>query len=150
MKAGRIGARAHVGIAVPKPVHAGIKLRGLFANKAQLKAYDKNTLNIWAALLFFSLTLTFMVDEFATLLDTYTLPNLALLVTHFAFLASQYFAVVTILDAIGAPASQRTIRRIRSILCFLCAALLTIYISFLSKMPVPVGIYSATNRAPFS
>ncbi len=112
-----------------------IKLRGLFVSPAQRKAQDKNTLNLWATLLFFSITLTFMVDEFAVLLNSYTFPNMALLVTRFAFLASQYFAVVAILDGIGAPANQRTIRWIRVILGLLCATLLLIYVGFLSKIP---------------
>ena len=42
-----------------------INLRGFFVNSARRKTQDKNALNLWASLLFFSITLTFMVDEFA-------------------------------------------------------------------------------------
>jgi hypothetical protein len=97
------------------------------------------TLNIWAMLLFFSVTLTFMITDFAAFFNTHTFPNLSLLITHFAFLASQYCAVVTILAGIGTPATTHTIFWTRLFLFVELTLLSVIYIFFLSKTPETVS-----------
>lgn len=111
------------------------KLRVIFQKPSGQKEKYNASLNLWAMLLFFSITLTFMVDDFAAFLNSHTLPNLSFLATHFFFLASQYFAVVTILSGIGASTSQKIIRWIRVALVGIFIVLLAIYIGFLSKMP---------------
>ena len=42
--------------------------------------------NVWMILLFFSITLTFMVVEIAVLVNAHTFPNLSLLISHLSFL----------------------------------------------------------------
>ncbi len=112
-----------------------LRLRTTFFAQDVQKAKKEMALNVWAMLLFFSITLTFMVDTFAAFFNIHTFSNFSILITHIAFLASQYFATVATLNAIEIPSSQRTIRWIRYALGILIITLLVIYILFISKMP---------------
>src|SRR5689334_15386767 len=112
-----------------------LRLRTIFLAKDVQKAKREMALNVWAMLLFFSITITFMVDPFAAFFNTHTFSNFSILITHITFLASQYFATVATLSAIEIPSSQRTIRWIRYALVILIITLLIIYILFISKMP---------------
>ncbi len=86
-------------------------------------------------LLFASMTLTFKISEFTAIFNTYTFPNLSILVTHLSFLGAQYFLTVTTLTAIGTPATKSIIRWIRTVLFLLITALSVIYIFHISKLP---------------
>ena len=103
-------------------------------------------LNVWVMLLFFSITLTFLVEEIATFFNTHTLPNLSLLISHSSVLAIGYFSTVTSLSVIRVPASKQTIRWIRLSLSMGIIALLIIYILFVSKMPP--SLFSTPQNLP--
>lgn len=111
-----------------------VRLRTIFLKKDEPGAKTEMALNIWAMMAFFSITITFMIDEFAAFFNVHTFPNLSLLITHFAFLASQYFAITTTLVAINIPSTQRAIRWIKSTLCTAVVILLAIYSLLISKM----------------
>ncbi len=103
-------------------------------------------LNIWLMLLFFSLTLTFMVAEFAAFFNAYTFPNLSLLISHSSVLITAYFGAVTSLGVIGVPISKQIIHWIRALLVVVLIALLSIYILFVSKMPA--SLFFAPQNLP--
>src|SRR5690349_14041943 len=98
-----------------------VKLRSILLQGAQNRTGI--ALNLWAMLLFFSITLTFLVEEFAASFNAYTFPNLSMLISHSSILVTEYFGTVTSLGVIGVPASKRTIIWIRLLLAIVIIAL---------------------------
>ena len=110
-----------------------VRLRTIL--RAGVQNSEKITLYIWRILLSVSLTLSFMIVEFAAIFNAYTLPNLALLVYTCTFLLAQYFMIAGILIGMNIPSIQRIMRWIKGYLIIELAVLLVIYIVFVSKIP---------------
>jgi hypothetical protein len=92
-------------------------------------------LHILGMLFFFSITLTFLIVEFAAFFNEHTLPNLSLLINNAAFLISGYFGTAALLNGINISANQQIIRWIRLLLVVMLMILSTLYILFISRMP---------------
>ena len=91
------------------------------------------TLHIWGMLLFFAITLTFMIPEFTTFFDAHTIPSLSLFITNSAFLVSQYLGMAGILIGMEIPTAPQIIRWIRLLFGIVLAVLFVIYI-FVEKV----------------
>jgi hypothetical protein len=110
-----------------------VRFKAILSNN--LRKAGAVELNIGAILLFLSITLTFMVEEFAEFFNARTFPNFSLLISHSSSLITAYFAAVTGLSGIEVPVSKRAILWIRILLFVVLSTLLFIYVLFVSKMP---------------
>src|SRR6476620_9499984 len=110
-----------------------VRLRTIL--RASARNTEKITFYIWGILLSVSLTLSFMIVEFAAIFNAYTLPNLALLVYTSTFLLAQYFMIAGILLGMNIPSIQRIMRWIKGLLVVELTVLIVIYIVFVSKIP---------------
>lgn len=110
-----------------------IRLRNML--RSGVRNIEKITLYVWGILLSVSLTLSFMIVEFAAIFNAYTLPNLALLVYTSTFLLAQYFMIAGILIGMNIPSIQRILRWIKELLIVEFVALIVVYIVFVSKIP---------------
>lgn len=103
--------------------------------KGGVQKSRSTALDVWKVLLFFSITLTFLVVEFASFFNKYTLPNLSLLIYNAAFLISEYFGTTTLISGINIPPNHQIIRWVRLLLVVALILLTMIYTLFISKMP---------------
>ena len=98
-----------------------------------LQAAGEIDRNILGMSLSFSISFTFIFEEFILFFDAHTFPSLSLLITNSAFLVSQHFGMVGLFSGMGIPTAQRIIRWMRLVLGVELITMLVIYIAFVSK-----------------
>lgn len=108
------------------------RLKAIFANNT--RKIGSVAFNIWAMSFFLSVTLTFMIQEFAVVFNSYTWPNLSILISHSTVLLTAYFGSSTSLGVIAVPISKKIVRWTTALLCVVLVALLMIYIFFISRI----------------
>ncbi len=96
---------------------------------------NRIALNVWLMMLFFSITLTLLVDKSGDFLDAHTFNNLDRLVTYCSILTGISFGVVASIEAVGKPSDRGLIPWFRWGLIFTTITLVTIYVLFISKIP---------------
>lgn len=110
-------------------------MRLKFIMRQGFKKTDPVTRCIWGMLLFFTITLTFLVVELSKLLDTYTWPDFSVLVYSSAFLVSQYFGIMGILMGMEIQATKKISQSLSLILGAELIALSAFYFFSFTKMP---------------
>jgi len=67
-------------------------------------------LNVWLMMLFFSITLTFLVKKFDDFFDAHTFNNLDRLIAYSSIITGISFGTVASINAVGKPSDKGTIR----------------------------------------
>jgi len=92
-------------------------------------------LHVWLMMVFFSITLTFLIKEFSNFFDAHTFNNLDRLISYCSILIGMYFGAAALVDAIGNSVDKRTIRWLQYALVLTILTLALFYIFFISRIP---------------
>lgn len=92
-------------------------------------------LNVWLMMVFFSITLLFLIKKFSDFFDAHTFNNLDRLIAYCSILTGIFFGAVASVEAVGGPSDKGTIRWLRYLLILTIITLVVIYSLFISRIP---------------
>ena len=92
-------------------------------------------LDVWLMMVFFSITTIFMIKRFCDYFDLHTMNNLDRLIAYGSILTGITFGASASVKAVGSQLDRQIIHWLRYLLLTTVAALLAIYVLFLSKIP---------------
>ncbi len=92
-------------------------------------------LNVWLMMVFFSITMIFLIKTFCNYFDAHTLNNLDRLISYSSILIGIYFGAAASVGAVGRPIDSRIIRWLRHTLVLIIIILTVIYSLYISKLP---------------
>ena len=92
-------------------------------------------LDVWLMIVFFSITTIFMIKRFDNYFNAHTLNNLDRLIAYCSILTGMTFGASASVKAVGTIFDRQAIRWLRYLLVAAVAALLAMYLLFLSKIP---------------
>ena len=93
------------------------------------------TLDVWLMMVFFSITTIFMIKRFCDYFDEHTLNNLDRLIAYCSVLIGMTFGASASVKAVGTNFDRQAFRWLQYLLVATVAALLAMYLLFLSKIP---------------
>ncbi|MBI1792638.1 MAG: hypothetical protein HYR70_00415 [Chloroflexi bacterium] len=92
-------------------------------------------LDVWLMMVFFSTTTIFMIKRFSNYFDVHTFNNLDRLIAYCSILTGITFGASASIKAVGTHVDRQTIRWLQYLPITTVAALLAMYVLFVSKIP---------------
>ena len=96
---------------------------------------DRVALNVWLSMLFFAITLTFLVEVFADFFDALTYNNFSRPIAYSAVTLSLYFITAASIYTLQAPPNKRILRYLRPLLVLTLTSLFLTYARHISRTP---------------
>ncbi len=92
-------------------------------------------LNVWLMMVFFSITMIFLIKRFCNYFDAHTLNNLDRLISYSSILIGIFFGAAASVEAVGKPSDRRAIDWLQKTLILIIVNLAVIYTLFISRLP---------------
>ena len=90
---------------------------------------------VWLMMVFFSITMTFLIKWFCNYFDAHTLNNLDRLIAYSSILIGIFFGATASVEAVGKPGDRKIIFWLKNSLFLTIITLVFIYSLFISKLP---------------
>jgi hypothetical protein len=110
-----------------------IKFRIIWLNRVWKT--DPIALSVWLAMLFFAITMTFLMDSFAVVFNSLTLNNLSRLIAYSSISITLFFITTASLYTFNTPRGMRISRLIAPLLIANLFTLIFIYARYISRLP---------------
>src|SRR5258706_14936418 len=90
---------------------------------------------VWLMMVFFSITMTFLIKWFCNYFDAHTLNNLDRLIAYCSILIGIFFGAAASVEAVGKLSDRRAIDWLQKTLILIIVNLAVIYTLFISRLP---------------
>ena len=100
-----------------------------------VKKDNSIALYVWLMMLFFSITMIFLIKRFCNYFDAHTLNNLDRLIAYCSILIGIFFGAAASVEAVGKAEDKKTIQWLKYSLILSIIILVMTYILFISRLP---------------